>query len=173
MIGLGLTRRFLSLFVLLGSCGPHSHAIKPPGGHFIWKGNMKTNKCPLVNSCENCNDHLSVDHVAVTVVKKKANDQHQPVPACTGVSAGFRSIFLCLSRFRDAYRCARSSDWGDRVPILPSDDRNIHTDSEWYIWRIEQKQCGKRGCSKTSISVDLNPGLVFSVWLCCSSPSAD
>ncbi|TNM98345.1 hypothetical protein fugu_014591 [Takifugu bimaculatus] len=31
---------------------------------------------------------------------------------------------------RDVYRCARSSDWGDRVPIIPKDDSDIQTDSE-------------------------------------------
>lgn len=31
---------------------------------------------------------------------------------------------------RDVYRCARSSDWGDRFPSIPSDDSDVHTDSE-------------------------------------------
>lgn len=46
-------------------------------------------------------------------------------------------IFV-LSHFRDVYRCARSSDWGDQVPIIPKD--NIQTDSEWYIWKNEKKK---------------------------------
>lgn len=35
---------------------------------------------------------------------------------------------------RDIYRCARSSDWGDQVPIIPEVDDvddDIQTDSEW------------------------------------------
>ncbi|XP_073347711.1 ribosome assembly protein METTL17, mitochondrial [Pagrus major] len=31
---------------------------------------------------------------------------------------------------RDVYRCARSSDWGDQVPIIPKVDDDVQTDSE-------------------------------------------
>lgn len=36
-----------------------------------------------------------------------------------------------LSRFSDMYRCARSSDWGDQMPIIPKiegDIEEIQTD---------------------------------------------
>ncbi|XP_062849778.1 methyltransferase-like protein 17, mitochondrial [Trichomycterus rosablanca] len=29
---------------------------------------------------------------------------------------------------RDAYRCARSSDWGDRLPLVHTGEQNLHTD---------------------------------------------
>nr|XP_046263800.1 methyltransferase-like protein 17, mitochondrial [Scatophagus argus] len=31
---------------------------------------------------------------------------------------------------RDVYRCARNSDWGDRLPIIPQVDDDVQTDSE-------------------------------------------
>lgn len=38
--------------------------------------------------------------------------------------------FIFLS-FRDVYRCARSSDWGDQLPIIQRVDEDVQTDSEW------------------------------------------
>lgn len=37
--------------------------------------------------------------------------------------------FVFLS-FRDVYRCARSSDWGDQLPVIQRVDEDVQTDSE-------------------------------------------
>lgn len=42
----------------------------------------------------------------------------------------FASFLKKIFFIRDMYRCARSSDWGDQLPILKRGEEDIQSDSE-------------------------------------------